>query len=161
MSRGLVSARPFAHKKKKHSFKKMLNKSGIPLPTISLSISQKAREILSWTVICIILVVFGAVFLIKGIFFKSEFRMEQVKWAEQTIETFEDIDLFNIVASSIKGENYYMLNTFQKGKLLSKVQASFPFVTDIHFQLETGHTLGVNLEFAEPIFKIKLGEKAF
>jgi hypothetical protein len=58
MSRGLVSARPFAHKKKKHSLKRILNKTGIPLPTISLSISQKAKKILSWGVISVILFAF-------------------------------------------------------------------------------------------------------
>jgi hypothetical protein len=58
MSKGLVSARPFAHKKKKHSFKRMLNQTGIPLPNISLNISQKAKEILSRTVISVILLTF-------------------------------------------------------------------------------------------------------
>ena len=58
MSRGLVSARPFAHKKKKHTLKKMLDKTGIPLPNLSLTISQKAKEVLSRTVILIILMIF-------------------------------------------------------------------------------------------------------
>jgi hypothetical protein len=58
MSRGLVSAKPFARKKKKHSLKRMMNQTGIPMPTISLNISQKAKEILSRTVIGTILLVF-------------------------------------------------------------------------------------------------------
>jgi hypothetical protein len=40
--------------------------------------------------------------------------MDQVKWSERTLATFEDIDLFNIITAHIKGKNYYMLTTFQK-----------------------------------------------
>ena len=58
MSRGLVSAKPFAKKKKKHSFKRVMNKTGISLPTVSLDISKKAKEILSRSVIGIILFIF-------------------------------------------------------------------------------------------------------
>jgi hypothetical protein len=58
MSRGLVSARPFASKKKKYSFKRVIQKTGIPMPSISLTMSQKAKEILSRSVIGIILLVF-------------------------------------------------------------------------------------------------------
>jgi hypothetical protein len=87
--------------------------------------------------------------------------MEKVKWSEHTIETYEDIDLFNIIAAEIKGKNYYMLNAFQKNDILAKAQVSFPFVSAIHFQLETGHTLGIDLEFTQPLFKVKLAEKEF
>jgi hypothetical protein len=57
MYRGLVSAKPFARKRKKYSLKKMMNQTGIPMPAISLNISQKAKEILSRTVIATILLV--------------------------------------------------------------------------------------------------------
>jgi hypothetical protein len=87
--------------------------------------------------------------------------MDNVKWSEQTLATFEDIDLFNIIAANIKGENYYMLTTFKKGDILAAAQAKFPFVNDMHFQLETGNTLGIDLELQEPLFKVKLGEKEF
>ncbi|MDR3168785.1 MAG: hypothetical protein LBU27_03350 [Candidatus Peribacteria bacterium] len=57
MSRGLVSTRPFAKKRSHHSLKRAISKTGIPLPNISLSISQKAKEILSRSVIGMILLV--------------------------------------------------------------------------------------------------------
>jgi hypothetical protein len=31
----------------------------------------------------------------------------------------------------------------------------------MEFQLETGNILGIDLNFTEPLFKIKLGEKEF
>jgi hypothetical protein len=161
MSRGLVSARPFAHKKHTHSLKRIFNKTGIPLPTFSLTLSQKVKKILSRSVISAILLTFCIIFLIKGVFFKNEFTMEKVKRSQHTIETYEDIELFNSIVSAIKGKNYYMLNAFQKSRLLANIQVTFPFVQAIHFQLETGHTLGVDLEFIEPLFKVKLGEQQF
>jgi hypothetical protein len=54
--RGLVNVRPFARKKKKHSLKRMINQVGIPLPTVSFSLSQKVKAFLSRSVIITILV---------------------------------------------------------------------------------------------------------
>jgi hypothetical protein len=45
MSKGLVSQRPFSRKKRKQSFRKTLNRSGVPIPEIK--ISQKIKSILS------------------------------------------------------------------------------------------------------------------
>jgi hypothetical protein len=87
--------------------------------------------------------------------------MEKVKWSEQTVAIYEDIDLFNIITAAIKGKNYYMLATFQKDTILAQAQAKFPFVQDLHFQLETGNTLGIDITFTDPLFKVKLGEKQF
>jgi hypothetical protein len=44
---------------------------------------------------------------------------------------------------------------------LAKIQKEFPFVQAMDFQLETGNTLGIDLKFSEPLFKVKLGEKMF
>ncbi|MDR2415991.1 MAG: hypothetical protein LBD75_05300 [Candidatus Peribacteria bacterium] len=87
--------------------------------------------------------------------------MEKVKWSEQTIAIYEDIDLFSIITAAVKGKNYYMLMTFQKDTILAQAQAKFPFVQDIHFQLETGNTLGIDIAFTAPLFRVKLGEKMF
>ena len=67
--------------------------------------------------------------------------MTQVKRAEQTTETYEDIELFNIISSEVQGQNYYMLNLFKKDKILATAKASFPFLKDMDIQLETGNTL--------------------
>ena len=156
MSRGLVSARPFAKKKKKLSLKKIMNKTGITMPTISLSINQKAREILSKTVIILILATFGCIFLIRGTFFKDQFTIRNVKRSEETLQTYEDIELFNLITREIKGSNYYMLKYFKKGAVLEVAQGAFPFLKSMDYQLETGNTLGINLSFSEPLFKVQL-----
>lgn len=138
-----------------------MNKTGIPMPKISLSINEKLRKILSKTVIILILATFWFIFLIRGIFFKAEFTIKNVKRSEQTLQTYEDIDLFNIITREVKGNNYYMLKNFKKWDILDLVKESYPFVKSMDFQIETGNTLGINLNFIDPLFKIKLGEQEF
>ena len=87
--------------------------------------------------------------------------MKQVKWSEQTLATYEDIDLFNIISAEIKGQNYYMLNQFKKDVILNKAKEQFPFLDEMTIQLETGNTLGIDLTFHEPILKVRLEEKEF
>jgi hypothetical protein len=79
--------------------------------------------------------------LIKGVFFRPEFRIEQVKFSQATEETFDDIELFNAISSALKGKNFYMLQYFQKDTILEAIQAQFPFVADMHFQMETKQSL--------------------
>jgi flagellar basal body P-ring protein FlgI len=45
MSRGIVNQKPFSHKKRRKSFRKMLNRSGISIP--EFKINQKLKNILS------------------------------------------------------------------------------------------------------------------
>jgi flagellar basal body P-ring protein FlgI len=45
MSRGIVSQKKFSRKKRKQSFRKMLNRSGVSVP--EFKISQKLKNILS------------------------------------------------------------------------------------------------------------------
>jgi hypothetical protein len=115
----------------------MLHKTGIPLPSISLSISQKAREILSWTVISVVLLVFGVIFLIRGVFFKPEFKMDTFKFSQGTIDTFTNDELASIVYHSIRGRNYFMLQWFRRDNLLADIQSQFPFVTSVQLQRES------------------------
>ncbi|MDR0369649.1 MAG: hypothetical protein LBH96_03965 [Candidatus Peribacteria bacterium] len=99
--------------------------------------------------------------MIRGIFFKSEFTINNVRRSEQTLQTYEDIDLFNSITREIRGQNYYILKNFQKRNILSLIQTTYPFLRNMEFQLETGNILGIDLNFTEPLFKIKLGEKEF
>jgi hypothetical protein len=46
MSRGIVSQKPFSRKKRKQSFRKMLNRSGVSIP--EFKIGQKLKKYLSW-----------------------------------------------------------------------------------------------------------------
>jgi hypothetical protein len=55
MSRGLVSAKPFIKKKRKKGIKWFLQHHKISLPKISFSISNKAKKILMWTLVTLIL----------------------------------------------------------------------------------------------------------
>ena len=147
MSRGIVSQKKFSRKKRKQSFKKMLNRSGVSVP--EFKISQKLKNILSrWLFFALVIV--GWVFiLIKSLFFKPEQTISQVKFSDDTEATYKDPYLFDFIANEVKWKNYFILSS-NKSELLSKIQKwfnvknpswkyeefKFPFVWDIEFQLE-------------------------
>ncbi len=133
MSKGLVSQRPFSRKKRKQSFRKTLNRSGVPIPEIK--ISQKIKSILSRWVFLILIIVCWIFILIKSLFFKPEQTISQIKFSEATLATYQDIELFNLISNEVKWKNYYMLLS-NKDKLLSDIQKKFPFVGKIDLQLE-------------------------
>lgn len=134
MSRGIVSQKTFTRKKRKQSFKKRLNRSGIELPKIE--ISPKLKNILSRGTFLILVIVFWIAFLIKASFFKPEQKIIQVKFSESTIATYQDIELFNFITEEVKWKNYFILSS-NKDELLEKTQKRFPFVWKIEFQLES------------------------
>lgn len=146
MSKWLVKQREFIYKKKKKSFRKMMNRNGISIP--DFKISKKIKNILSWWTIFIFIIIVWIFIIIKLSFFWPEKIISQVKFSEDTIATYNDIELFNLISNEVKGKNYYIINS-NKEKILSKIQnwftvkshswsyvASFPFVWDINFQLE-------------------------
>ena len=133
MSRGIVSQKPFARKKRKQSFKKMLNRSGISIPEIS--INSTVKNILSRWVWLIVLIIIWFFILIKSLFFQDEHIITDVKFSQNTLDTYQDIELFNVVSSLVKWKNYYTLS-YNKSEILSKIQKQFPFVWAIEFQLE-------------------------
>jgi hypothetical protein len=66
-------------------------------------------------------------FLVKLLFFQPEQKIIKVKFSEDTLATYQDIELFNLVSDQVKGQNYYILSS-HKDELLSKIQEKFPFV---------------------------------
>ena len=133
MSRWIVNQRPFSRKKRKQSLKKMLNRSGVSIPEIK--INPKIKNILSRWMLFIVLIVCWIFFLIRSLFFKPEQNIINVKFSEDTLATYQDIELFNLVSDQVKGQNYFILSS-HKDELLSKVQEKFPFVWAIQLQLE-------------------------
>lgn len=133
MSRGLVNQKQFSRKKRKQSFRKKLNRSGIEIPEIK--ISSKIKKILSRWTLFVVLIIWGITFLIKNSFFKPEQKIIQVKFSESTIATYQDIELFNFITEEVKWKNYFILSS-NKDELLEKIQKRFPFVWKIEFQLE-------------------------
>ena len=133
MSKGLVSQRPFSRKKRKQSFRKTLNRSGVPIPEVK--ISQKIKNILSRWVFFWLIIIWGILILIKTLFFKPEQTISNIKFSEATLATYQDIELFNLISDKVKWKNYYILLS-NKDKLLSDIQKKFPFVWKIELQLE-------------------------
>ena len=111
----------------------MLNRSGISIP--ELKINPKLKNILSWWMIFIIIIVLWVLILIKSLFFQPNQRIVKVKFSEDTLSTYQDVELFNLISNEVKWKNYFVLSS-HKSELLSKIQKSFPFVWDIQLQLE-------------------------
>jgi len=134
MSRGIVSQKPFSRKKRRQSFRKMLNRSGVSIP--EFKISKKFKNILSRWLCFTIVIIIGILILIKLLFFQPWQIISQVKFSEDTLATYQDIELFNLVSNEVKGKNYYMLLS-DKDEILKNIQKKFPFVWKIELQLES------------------------
>jgi len=111
----------------------MLNRSGLSLP--EFKINEKFKNILSRWMLFIVVVVFCVLILIKSLFFKPEQKIIKVKFSEDTLSTYQDIELFNLISNEVKWKNYFVLSS-NKYELLSKIQKNFPFVWDIQLQIE-------------------------
>ena len=133
MSRGIVNQKPFSSKKRRKSFRKMLNRSWISIP--EFKINPKLKNILSRWMLFIVIVILWILLLIKNLFFQPEQKIISVKFSEDTLSTYQDIELFNLITNEVKWKNYYILSS-NKDELLSKIQKEFPFVWDIQLQLE-------------------------
>ena len=133
MSRGIVNQRPFSHQKRRKYFKRMLNRSWISIP--EFKINQKLKNILSRWMLFIVIIVIWVLILIKSLFFQPDQKIVNVKFSEDTLSTYQDIELFNLISNEVKWNNYFILSS-NKDQLLSKIQKKFPFVWDIELQLE-------------------------
>ncbi len=133
MSRGIVSQRTFSRKKRKQSFIKMLNRSGITIPVIT--INPMIKRILSRWALSVLLIIISVLFFVKSLFFQQWQKIMQVKFSEDTLATYQDIELFNLISNEVKWQNYFVLSS-HKNAILEKIQKKFPFVWAIEFQLE-------------------------
>ena len=133
MSRGIVSQRPFSRKKRIQTIRKTLNRSGVSIP--EFKINQNLKNILSRWLFFGLVIILGIIILIKSLFFKPEQTISQIKFSDNTLATYQDIELFNLVSDEVKWKNYYMLLS-NKDELLRNVQKKFPFVWKIELQLE-------------------------
>ena len=148
MSRGIVNQRPFSQKKRRQSFRKMLNRSGVSIP--EFKISQKLKNILSRWMWFTILIIWWSIILVKLLFFQPWQIISQVKFSDDTEATYKNPYLFDFIVNEVKWKNYYMIKS-NKDELVSKIQNwfrvknpswesvnfSFPFVWDVKFQLES------------------------
>ena len=147
MSRGIVSQKPFSRKKRRQSFRKMLNRSGVSIP--EFKIGQKLKKYLSRWLVFILSIIFWTLILLKLLFFQPWQTISQVKFSSATEATYKDSYLFDFIANEVKWKNYFVLKS-NKAELLSKIQKwfkvknlswnfvefKFPFVWDIELQLE-------------------------
>ena len=114
-----------------------------------------------WSFISIVLWTVGFYFLIKKAFLKEEFLISKVEFSEETVSNYEDIELFDFLSKALQGKNYYEFQYFLKGSLLSQAQKITPFLENIDYQLMTGNTLGLDLQFQEPEFRLQIGDKKY
>ncbi len=133
MSRGIVNQKPFLRKKRRHSFRKMLNRSGVSVP--EFKINKQLKNILSRWLRLTLSIILWIIILIKLLFFQSSQTISQVKFSDDTLATYQDIELFNLISDKVKWKNYYILLS-NKDEILRDIQKKFPYVWKIELQLE-------------------------
>lgn len=62
--------------------------------------------------------------------------IENIKFSQATIDTFEDVDLYNEIYNIVKGENYYVLKYLKKTEIITQIKQKFPIIESISFQME-------------------------
>ena len=149
MSRWIVNQRPFSRKKRRQSIRKMLNRSGVSIPEIN--ISEKVKSFISRWVFFVALIVCGIIILIRSLFFNPEQKIVQIKFSDNTLATYQDIELFNLVSNKVRWKYYHVLSS-NKEEILSAIQKQFPFVWSIQFQLEERPEKELILEEPIPIW---------
>jgi len=97
----------------------MLNRSGISIP--EFKINEKLKNILSRSMLFIVIIILWVLILIKSLFFQPEQKITQVKFSDDTEATYKDTDLFDFISNEVKWKNYYII-TSNKDQLLYKIQ---------------------------------------
>jgi hypothetical protein len=111
----------------------MLNRSGVSIP--EFKIGQKLKKYLSRWLFFVLLIIIWTLILLKLLFFQAWQTISQVKFSEDTLATYQDIELFNLISNEVKWKNYYVLLS-NKDEILKNIQKKFPFVWKIELQLE-------------------------
>lgn len=162
MYKGLVSKRPFKKKtRKKIWLKGMLQKNWLSLPKFSFSLGNRGKKILMRGIVVLILLWCWYRFLFKDFFLKDEFYINNVQFSENTIATYEDLDLLDYITKSLKGKNYYEFQYFLQGNLLQESKEIVPFIDTLSYQLNTGNTIGIDITFKDPLFRVRIWERIF
>jgi hypothetical protein len=79
--------------------------------------------------------------LFQKIFLKEEYLIAKVEFSENTVATYEDIELFEFLTKSLQGKNYYNFQYFLKGNLFSQAKDLVPFLEKIDYQITSGNVL--------------------
>lgn len=154
MASYLVTPRPFKrekHKTIKNNFKKVK----LIYPEINFSVKT------FWIVMLVIIFSYWIFFVIKNTFFKKENYIQNISYSEESVNMFDDPNLYSAISKSLKWENYYIVAKLKRKAFVQKIKSEFPMVKNIKI-LKTGpYSAGVVVDFYTPDIIIKLWDRKF
>ena len=154
MSNYLVKPRPL--KKIKHNtIKKNFQKVKLIYPQINFSIKG------FWITILIIIFSYWIFFVIKNTIFKKENYIQNLSYSKESVEKFNDPNLYSAISKSLKEENYYIVWKLKRKAILKTIQSEFPIVKNIKIVKSEPYSAAVWIDFYEPDIVIKLWDRHF
>lgn len=150
----LVRQRKFK-KVKRNTFKKKVKKTKLIYPQIKISIK--------WFRIIILVAIFwyGLFFIINNTIFSAENYIEQINYSKESVDTYDNPELYKKISEMIKYENFYVASKLQKGTLLTQLKQEFPMVKNITIVQQDLSSAAVKVDFYEPEILIQLWDRKF
>ena len=150
----LVQQKPF-NRPTNHKIKNNFRKVKLIFPEINFSI--KTFRI----IILFIIFSYGIFFVIKNTFFKKENYIQNLSYSKDSVECFNDPNLYSVISKNIKWENFYIVAKLKRKALLQKIQVDFPMVENIKISKIWPYSAAVQIYFYEPEIVIKLWDRRF
>lgn len=154
MANYLVKPRPFK-KIKQNKIKKNFNKVKLIYPQINFSVKT------FWIVILAIIFSYGIFFVIKNTVFKKENYIQNLSYSKESVEKFNDPNLYSAISKSLKWENYYVVWKLKRKSILKSIQSEFPVVKNMKIVKSEPYSAAVRIDFYEPDIVIKLWDRKF
>ena len=154
MASYLVTPRPFK-RSNHHTIRKNFRRVKLIYPNINFSIKS------FWIVILVILFSYGIFFVVKNTFFKKENYIQNLSYSKESVEKFNDPNLYSAISKILKWENYYIVWRLKRRTILNTIQSEFPVVRNIKIVKSEPYSAAVWIDFYEPDIIIKLWDRRF
>ncbi|NOZ43911.1 MAG: hypothetical protein GXP45_01980 [bacterium] len=149
---GLTQAKPFQRIKRGTSKRKQKK---------ALRINMKLLIRTIWIVSLVLIFVYGTSQVLKRTILAPKYTIQEVKYADKSVKTYDNPYLYKAISEQIKGKNYYRLKRFHKKKILHNIQEKYPLVYYISFEYQDPKQLIVIVDFREPQMIIKSPKRRF
>ncbi len=154
MASWLVKQRPFK-KKSQHTLKNTFRKVKLVYPKINFSVKS------FWIVVLTIIFSYWIFFVIKNTFFKKENYIQNLSYSKESVEKFDDPNLYSFISKKVKWENFYVVAKMRRKSLLSQIKSEFPMVKNLKIVNSGPYSATVWIDFYTPDIIIKLWDRRF
>lgn len=100
-------------------------------------------------------------YILKQTLFKADYYIKKINYSADSVSYLDDPYLYRSISKMLKSENFYVLDYFKKGNILSTVQKEFPIVKDLVFAFPKINTIAVKIDFFPPDLLVRLSDRTF